>query len=147
MIFFYKNLINPSTSIYVQVKRSIPKLQVYRNHSCCRNFEFRTSISTSVLLGFCLHTLEKSNLWFNIWCILRFAKNCNRENKDTTFDHKIAKFDTRENFRLYGSPYSIDDFCHTCIKTTFDTSHHKYRVICYYYLGQSFRLLHRIWTS
>ena len=39
----------------------------------------------------------------NILCILRFAKNCTRENKVTTFDHKIAKFDTRENFRLYGS--------------------------------------------
>ena len=35
-------------------------------------------------------------------CILRFVKNCTRENKDTTFDHKIAKFDTREKFRLYG---------------------------------------------
>ena len=38
----------------------------------------------------------------NILCILRFAKNCTRENKDTTFDHKIAKFDTREKFNLYG---------------------------------------------
>ena len=38
----------------------------------------------------------------NISCILRFAKKCTRENKDTTFDHKIAKIDTRENFRLYG---------------------------------------------
>ena len=28
----------------------------------------------------------------NILCILRFVKNCTRENKDTTFDHKIAKF-------------------------------------------------------
>ena len=37
-----------------------------------------------------------------ILCILRFAKNCTRENKDTAFDHKIAKFDTREKFRLYG---------------------------------------------
>ena len=42
----------------------------------------------------------------NIWCILRFAKNCTRENKDTTFDHKIAKFDTRENFRLYGKLFT-----------------------------------------
>ena len=48
--FLNKNLINLGTSIYVQVTRSIPKLQVYRNHSCFRNFEFRTSISTSVLL-------------------------------------------------------------------------------------------------
>ena len=48
--FFYKNLINLGTSIYVQVNRSLPKLQVYWNHSCFRNFEFRTSISTSVLL-------------------------------------------------------------------------------------------------
>ena len=39
---------------------------------------------------------------FNILCILRSAKNCTRENIDPTFDHKIAKFDTRENFRLYG---------------------------------------------
>ena len=47
---------------------------------------------------------------FNIWCILRFAKNCTRENKDTTFDHKIAKFDTRENFHLYGI-FALIYFC------------------------------------
>ena len=32
----------------------------------------------------------------------KIRENCTRENKDTTFDHKIAKFDTRENFHLYG---------------------------------------------
>ena len=41
-----------------------------------------------------------------LW-ILRFAKNCTRENKDTTFDHKIAKFDTRENFHLYGTLFQV----------------------------------------
>ena len=41
----------------------------------------------------------------NILCIfiLRFGKNCTRENKDTTFDHKIEKFDTRENYAVYGN--------------------------------------------
>ena len=38
----------------------------------------------------------------NILCILRIAINCIPENKETTLDHKIAKFDTREHFRLYG---------------------------------------------
>ena len=38
----------------------------------------------------------------NILCILRFATNCTRDDEDTTFDHKIAKFDTRENFCLNG---------------------------------------------
>ena len=52
------------------------------------------------------HTPLKSHIsGINILCILRFAKNCTRENKGTTFDHKIAKFDTRENFHLYGSQY------------------------------------------
>ena len=101
--FFIKNLINLGTSIYVQVNRSIPKLQVYRDHSCFRNFEFRTSLSTSVFALSSAYTPLKSHIsGFNILCILRFAKNCTRENKDSTFDHKIAKFDTRENFRLYG---------------------------------------------
>ena len=36
-------------------------------------------------------------------CNLGIAKNCTRENKDTLFDYKIAKFDTRENFWLYGN--------------------------------------------
>ena len=39
----------------------------------------------------------------NILCILRFAKNCTRKNKDANFDHKIEKFDTRGNVRLYGN--------------------------------------------
>ena len=107
MTFFHKNLINLGTSIYVQVNRSIPKLQVYRDHSCFRNFEFRTSLSTSVFALSSAYTPLKSHIsGFNILCILRFAKNCTRENKDSTFDHKIAKFDTRENFRLYGTYYS-----------------------------------------
>ena len=96
--FFYKNLINLGTSIYVQVNRSIPKLQVYRNHSFPEYIHqyFCFALSSA-------YTTLKSHIsGFNIWCILRFAKNCTRENKDTTFDHKIAKFDTRENFRLYG---------------------------------------------
>ena len=53
------------------------------------------------------HTPLKSHIdginMINILCIQRFAKNCTCENKDTTFDHKFAKFDTREKFRLYGS--------------------------------------------
>ena len=53
---------------------------------------------------YCLLNLEKKPhiSGINILCILKFAKNYTRANKDTTFDHKIAKFDTRENFRLYG---------------------------------------------
>ena len=80
------------------------KLQVYRDHSCFRNFEYRTSLSTSVFALSSAYTPLKSHIsGFNILCILRFAKNCTRENKDSTFDHKIAKFDTRENFHLYGT--------------------------------------------
>ena len=66
---------------------------------------------TGIQESLCLlpYTLLKSHIsGINIVCILRFAKNCTRENKDTTFDHKIAKFYTRENFRLYGMlMYSI----------------------------------------
>ena len=52
---------------------------------------------------FSAYTLLKSHIsCIYILLILRFAKNCTHENKDTTFDHKIVKFDTRENFSLYG---------------------------------------------
>ena len=50
----------------------------------------------------------------NMLFILRFAKNYTRVNKDITFDHKIAKFDTRENFRLYGiarESYGLNIWC------------------------------------
>ena len=52
-----------------------------------------------------VHGILLATYGINISCILRFAKNCIRENKDTTFDHKIAQFDTREKFRLYGTSY------------------------------------------
>ena len=64
-------------------------------------------ISFRITLSFA-HTALKIHIsGINILCILRFEKNCTRENKDTTFDHKIAKFDIRENFRLYGIRFHI----------------------------------------
>ena len=52
---------------------------------------------------FSAYTPLKTHIYgIRILCILRFAKNCTHENKDTTFDHQIAKFYTRKNFCLYG---------------------------------------------
>ena len=81
--FFIKSLL-----FWVQVctgKLIDQKIQVNRNHLSSAYTPLKSHISGSHIL-----------------CILRFAKNCTRENKDTTFDHEIAKFDTRENFHLYG---------------------------------------------
>ena len=66
-------------------KNSWLTLQVYRNYLSSAYTPLKSHISG-----------------INILCFLRFAKNCTRKNKDTTFDHKIAKFDTRKNFCLYG---------------------------------------------
>ena len=57
---------------------------------------------TGITLSSAYTPLKSHFSGINIWCILSFAKNCTRENKDTTFDNEIAKFDARENFRLYG---------------------------------------------
>ena len=57
---------------------------------------------TVITLSFVCTSLNSNTSGINILCIFRFAKNCTRENKDTTFDNKIAKFNTHENFRLYG---------------------------------------------
>ena len=60
-----------------------------------------TGIQESLCLLPTQYTPLKSHIsGINILCILRFAKNCTRENKDTTFDHKITKFDIREKFPL-----------------------------------------------
>ena len=63
---------------------------------------YRNNRYTGITLSSVYTPLKSRISGINILCILRFGKNCTRENKDTTFDHKIAKFDTRENFRLYG---------------------------------------------
>ena len=57
---------------------------------------------TGTILSSAYTALKSHISGINIVCILRFVKNCTGENKDTTFDHKMAKFDTRENFPLYG---------------------------------------------
>ena len=73
---------------------------MYRLIDQYRNYRYTGFTLSSV------YTPLKSHIsGINILWILRFAKNCTRENKDTTFDHKIAKFDTRENFRLYALPF------------------------------------------
>ena len=51
---------------------------------------------------FCLHTLEKSYLRYHP-VYFKIREKLYSQTKDTTFDYKIAKFDTRENFRLYGN--------------------------------------------
>ena len=77
-------LINRGTSMYRYI-------DWYRNYR-------KTGITLSTA-----YTPLKSHIsGINILCSLRFAKICTRENKDPSFDHKIAKFDTRKNVRLYG---------------------------------------------
>ena len=61
---------------------------------------------TIITLSSAYTSLKSQISCINILFILKFVKICTRENKDTTFDHKIAKFDTRENFRLYGTCHS-----------------------------------------
>ena len=70
----------------------------------CKSIDIEiTDIHVGITLS-SAYTLLKSHIsGINILCILRFAKNYTHENKDTTFDHEIAKFDTREKFRLYSN--------------------------------------------
>ena len=65
----------------------------------------------------CLREKLKSYIsGINILCILRFAKNCTRKNKDD----KIAKFDTHKKFRLYGRIFvqHFSQFLTRCLRNT-----------------------------
>ena len=109
--FFIKSLL-----FWVQVctgKLIDQKIQVNRNHLSSAYTPLKSHISS-----------------MNILCILRFAKNCTRENKDTTFDHEIAKFDNSRKFPLIRYVHGNDANSSWCIR--YAKCHgHKLKTTCH----------------